>query len=91
MTSKTIEESSIRLPSLRVGIATLFTLACFSASLCGVIFWAFADKHNEDKFIPRSEYSKDQQYLQTTVSEIKKGQDEMQHDIKQILKDNAKK
>lgn len=90
METPSLEETKIKLPSVRVGIGTLFTIVVCATSMMGGIFWLWSDKHNNEIFLPRAEYQKDQQYMFQTMKDIKFSQDESRTDIKQILKDSKK-
>lgn len=96
------EDSRIKLPSVKVGIGTLFTIVISGTGLMAAIFWMYSDKHNNEIFLPRSEYQKDQVYISQTVKDIRQSQEEtareqkvynseMRSDIKQILKEQSKK
>lgn len=85
------EETKIKLPAVRVGIGTLFTIVVTGASLCATMIGLYAEKRNAEIFLSRSEYIKDQVYTTQIVKDIKFSQDEMRADIKLILKEQGKK
>jgi hypothetical protein len=49
-------------------------------------FWLHSDKHNGEIFVPRAEYSKDQKVTEEKLNKIDRSQEEMNRDIKEILK-----
>ena len=90
----TTEDLTVKLPpKLKIGTKTALSILIGIGAIGVTAFWQYSDKHNSDLFLSKDEYvkdqsqrEKDQQRILLEIGKVDKRQEEMQRDIKELLK-----
>jgi hypothetical protein len=85
--SSTQDAVNFKFPNkFRIGVkeAMVLVIAIGGVGITG--FWLYSDRHNDERYVAQNVYDKDQRSISEKLDKMDKNQEEMQKDIKEILK-----